>query len=388
MSLVSIVIPVKDNWEYTELCLESIFKYTEPPYEVVLVDNGSRTSWWEELLKLKNEHPEVDLKYIRSEVNLGFAGGCNRGIELSRGDFVVILNNDTIVTPGWLPGLLRVFEKEPKMGITGPRSNYVAGPQMVRDCPLYFKNPSEVDLEKLSLYSESFKREKEGQYVKQDYVIGLCMCIKREVIEAIGGFDERFFPGNFEDDDFCLRAKLCGFEIAIACDTFLYHFGEKTFEGERFDYKRTLLENLKRFIEKWGIDQVHYKSDLYRKVLERRLIPEDKLVFPLFKEKPSLLLEWNQKGEHILSYLVKHLRLKSLPLILLTKEEPEKVITKVEELLKNLHVLDDPDIDITIFQGELSEVLNGLKGKFYLFQKLESENFIQPQQPQVIRVFI
>jgi len=388
MSFLSIVIPVKDNWEYTELCLKSIFKYTDPPYEVILVDNGSRNPLLEKLLKLKNRNPQVDLKYIRSEVNLGFAGGCNRGIELSRGDFVVILNNDTIVSPGWLSGLLRVFEKEPKMGITGPRSNYVSGPQLIRDCPLYFKNPSDVDLEKLSLYSESFKRENEGQYVKQDFVIGLCMCIKKEVIEAIGGFDERFYPGNFEDDDFCLRTKLAGFEIAMACDTFIYHFGEKTFEGERFDYKRTLLENLMRFMEKWNIDQVNEKGDLYRKVLRRRLIPTENLIYPLFKDHPYILLEWNRDEEEVLSYLVKHFRLKSLPVILTTKEDPEKVMMKTQELLGNLNLLDDPNINITILKGETSQVLNEFKGKFYLFRKLKSENSKAHEGSHVIQVFV
>jgi len=84
-------------------------------------------------------------------------------------------------------------------------------------------------------------------------VVGFCVLISRSVIEEIGGLDARFGLGNFEDDDFCLRAAIAGFRCVIASDCFVHHFGSRTFAGERIDRDRLILDNWELFKEKWGL---------------------------------------------------------------------------------------------------------------------------------------
>lgn len=241
MTLASIVVPCHDELRYTALCLRSIAAWTPEPHEVVVVDNGctDATSEWA---------AANGAAVVRSAVNMGFAGGANLGMAAARGDVVVLLNNDALATPGWLAGLLGALAREPGVGIAGPRSNWVSDDQIVAD-PGYDEAPSD----ELDAWAAARHRELAGRGRRVERISGLCMAIARPVLDAIGGFDTRFEIGNMEDEDYSLRARLAGFDLWVADDAYVHHFGHRTFAASGEDYDALLYENALRYAAKWGL---------------------------------------------------------------------------------------------------------------------------------------
>jgi GT2 family glycosyltransferase/MoaA/NifB/PqqE/SkfB family radical SAM enzyme len=368
-TLTSIVIPMKNQWGYTKLCLDSIVRYTDIPFELIVVDNGSETSAMDRLKKWRGNNPKVGLKYVRSEKNLGFAKGCNEGIKLTRGDFVVILNNDTLVTPGWLAGLLKPLAIDEGVGITGPMSNFVSGSQMVDNSPLHFPDPDKVDFGRLAAYSGEFRNSYKETYGETDCIIGLCMAMRRGMIETIGGFDGRFYPGNFEDDDFSIRTRLAGYKLLICRDTFIYHFGSRTFANERIDYNNALKENLKKFAEKWGVPIVdcRTKEDVYRAIFSKAsTFPAENLYSSLHNDNQLLVHEFHDKSAGpLLRFYTKTPSISELPMVIACNgNSPEEVQKRMEEIMEQESIEDTGEI--TLYQGRISDILKEAEGKKYL----------------------
>lgn len=236
---VSIVVLTLNQLELTKICFESLYRHTTE-FELVVIDNGSTDGTIDYLSALSRERKNVRVRFNRS--NRGFAGGCNQGIAIATGEHIVLLNNDTIVTEGWLETLLRASD-QPAVGIVGPRSNYVVGLQLVED--------ARYDLDGLEEFARQWKARHFRQSREVNRVIGFCMLIRREVIETIGGLDTSFGTGNYEDDDYCLRALVAGFRILVVDEVFIHHFGNATFKGERIDYRETLQRNWELFKRKW-----------------------------------------------------------------------------------------------------------------------------------------
>lgn len=246
---VSIIILTLNQMEYTRKCIESIDSQTHIPHEIIVVDNGStdETLAYLHSLEKKNRHRK-GMTIVANKENLGFAGGNNVGLGLSKGTYVLMMNNDIVVTPGWLDLLIATAEKSPKIGIVGPKSNQVSGPQFVEKV-----HYNQETLEGLDRFSERFAKDNSGKSNRTLRVVGFCMLVKRAVIDRIGGMDDRFGRGNFEDDDFSIRAALAGFESWTVEDCFVHHFGNRTFIGEKIDYNESLSKNWEIFKEKWGL---------------------------------------------------------------------------------------------------------------------------------------
>lgn len=252
--LTSIVILTRNELEFTRRCVDSIRQYTNEPYELIFVDNGSTDGTIEYLENLK------DATVIRNPINLGFGAGCNQGMNIAKGEYIVLLNNDTLVTPGWLTRLITRVESDPTVGMVGPRSNYVVGPQLITPAPYG------EDLSQLSAYAAELAEENAGSSSPTLRLVGFCVLMKRAVVERIGGFDERFGLGNCEDDDFCIRAWAAGFRLLICHDVFIHHFGSRTFAGQKLDYSGLMLRNWERFKAKWNLPRdrppgVGYKAE-------------------------------------------------------------------------------------------------------------------------------
>lgn len=246
LNLVSIIILTFNQLKHTKLCLQSIEKFTPQPHELILVDNGSNDGTLDYLRKYANDHNNV--RVISNKENLGFAAGNNQGLAVAEGNYVLMINNDTIVTDGWLGRMLSVFERYPEVGIVGPVSNNVSGPQQVKEA-------SYRSLEDMPSFAEKWSAEHAGESMEYQRVVGFCLLAGREVIDRIGGLDERFGSGNFEDDDFCLRAAAAGYKARIALDAFIHHTGSQTFKGAGINYQQSLLRNWEIFKKKWKIPQ-------------------------------------------------------------------------------------------------------------------------------------
>jgi GT2 family glycosyltransferase len=262
--LASIIILTFNQLEYTKKCLQSIAQYTSVPYELIIVDNGSTDGTAQFLENYANEH--VNCKVILNKENLGFAGGNNQGIAAARGDYILLLNNDVIVTRDWLERLIAHIESDENIGMVGPVSNFVSGHQLVENTG-YRKN-----LNKMHEFAKNHFQNNVG--ITQDIMrlVGFCLLIKRHVLDIIGGLDENYGNGNYEDDDLCLRSRIAGFRNIIARDVFIHHYGSMTFKGNKIDYTDSLEGNRRRFSDKWK-DIIEVNGNEYR----LRMTREDQL---------------------------------------------------------------------------------------------------------------
>jgi GT2 family glycosyltransferase/ADP-heptose:LPS heptosyltransferase/Tfp pilus assembly protein PilF len=257
--LTSIIILTYNQWEYTEKCLKSIESNTPECHEIILVDNGSTDGTLEHLRELAWNKSHY--KLIANQDNCGFAKGCNQGIKEAKGAFVALLNNDVLVTKNWLSGLLECLSRSPEVGIVGPMTNNISGPQKVNDAEY-------KPIHELEDFATSFRGRHRHRRIPFRRIVGFCMLFRKDLVDQIGFLDESFGTGNFEDDDFCLRAEIAGFRNFIAGDVFIHHFGGRSFIGNRIDYGSTMNGNRKLFEEKWN--GVNYESDVGKKLLSLR----------------------------------------------------------------------------------------------------------------------
>lgn len=244
--LVSIIIISYNNTEYLQYTIDSVIQRTHGiQYEIIIVDNNSAPETVEYLNSVS-----ADLRFtvIFNKQNVGFPGANNQGIAVAKGKYLVLLNNDVIVTERWLERLITVAESSDDIGIVGPISNNISGVQLDQ-------NAKYQSLEELSDYVNHIATGNKNVFQQFPRVAFFCVLIKRKVIDAIGGLDEVFAPGNFEDDDFCLRAQLEGFKTVIAKNVFIHHFGSKSFQSDgQKKYLKLLETNRQKFITKWGGD--------------------------------------------------------------------------------------------------------------------------------------
>lgn len=240
--LASVVVPVHDNLPFTRMCLESVLLADgDTALEVIVVDNASRDGTAAYLEDLAATDPRV--RVIGNAGNTGFAPAVNLGLEAARGDVLVLLNNDVIVTPGWLEGLRRHLEN-PEVGIVGPITNQAPDQSRV---PTSYQTYGEM----LELAASCAAG---GGAEDVEALTMFCVAMRREVWRRLGPLDEQFQVGMFEDDDYCARARAAGLRLRLARDVFVHHFGGASFGdlvpdgrfAEIFDANRG------RFEAKWG----------------------------------------------------------------------------------------------------------------------------------------
>jgi len=258
--LVSLVLLTWNALEYTKITIESVRRFTNLPCELVIVDNGSDAPTIDYLRTL------TDATVIYNAENRGFAGGCNQGIAASNGRYVMLLNNDVVVTEHWLDDMVAAAQRDVDIGIVGPRSNNVAGVQQL--------DVAYQTIEDMHRFAAERRARLRGTGAYLDRVIGFCMLIDRRVIEKIGGLDESFGTGNFEDDDYCMRARLAGYKIWMADDVFIHHFGHRTFAAAKIDYATTMERNWSIFASKYGLDSEYRGGYETARVLARPFDPE------------------------------------------------------------------------------------------------------------------
>ena len=193
---------------------------------------------------------------IRNEINLGFIKAVNQGISASKARYVCLLNNDTIVTKGWLEAMIEVAESSPQIGIINPSSNNLG------------QKPAAG--EPIKLYAEKF-RNSAVKTVEMATAIGFCMLIKREVVEKIGLFDEIYGMGNFEDTDFSKRAAKAGYRAARAVRAYVYHRENSSFRYLK-DFDSGFKRNREIYEFRWGKPKrVAYVLESYDANTLRRL---------------------------------------------------------------------------------------------------------------------
>lgn len=240
--MVSIVIPVWNQLEYTMQCVESLDAFTPEKHEVIFVDNGSAddTNRWlkEQLLT----HP--NWKLVENKINHGFVTACNQGAAIAKGEYLLFLNNDCVVSRGWLKGLLDCINSAGDIGCVGPRTNSISGPQVVKS-----DSGSYDSMLKYTAFAESYRKSYRGLYIPYWRIVGFCMLTRKSLFDRLGGFDEIYSPGNFEDDDYCMKVVHTGLRNLICGDVFIHHHGSKS--HNMATYNELLLKNKSVFDKKW-----------------------------------------------------------------------------------------------------------------------------------------
>jgi len=253
---VSVVVLTYNNLKLNKLCIGSILEKTAyPNFELIVVDNKSTDGTIEYLKNLQAMNIS-NLRIILNDENLGFAAGNNVGIRQSDGDYVIILNNDTIVTRGWMNALVKHLENDKAMGMSGSVTNSIGNEAKI--------NTNYTSMSAMHYFADTYTWTHMGEiYHQQPNVLALfATCIKREVIDKCGYLDESYSIGMFEDDDYAQAVKQAGYKLCIAEDSFVHHFDGSSFKKmEDNEYRKLFNMNMEIFNKKWGIK---WKAHEYR----------------------------------------------------------------------------------------------------------------------------
>jgi len=237
--LTSIIILNFNGADHIKKCIESIRAHTPESYELIVVDNAST----DDSLEFLRVQPDITL--VENTTNLGCPPARTQAMAMADGEYVLLLDNDTVVTPGWLTTLLGHARQNPNIGLIGPRSNFVSGQQLVPQV-------SYKGIQELNEFAGTFCQQNKGRLTSTTRLVGFCMLIRRAVIDKVGAPDPQFGKFGFEDDDYTWRAIIAGFRAAIAHDVFIHHTGGPQLRGN-VEYNNHLREAWNVLKRKWDL---------------------------------------------------------------------------------------------------------------------------------------
>lgn len=245
MPETSIILVTYNNlYEATVPCLDSIFQHTDnEDYEVIVVDNNSSDGTPAYLTERARREPR--LRCVPNTVNRGFAGGNNDGIRAASGSVLVLLNNDTRVSEGWLAGLRTSLREDGSIGLVGPVSNAVGNEQKIFTDGV---TPDEILAE-----GAAWVRHSRGDTFETGRLGFFCVALRRETADTVGLLDEAFDLGFYEDDDYCLRTLKAGYRLICREDVFVYHRGSSSFGKNPRKTRELLKKNRRRLERKLGM---------------------------------------------------------------------------------------------------------------------------------------
>lgn len=238
MKISVIILSFNNYQETTGECLAALA--TDPDFrdwDVIVVDNASDAETRQQLEEAKLLYPGV--RFIFNHCNVGFAAGNNIGIKQATGDIFILLNSDAFPTPGMLGRLVEHFARDELLGMIGPVTNAAGNEQCIYTKPDTMQDKINEGL----LYASSGGSETLSAY-RLDF---FCVAIPRHVLKLVGGLDEDFGRGYYEDLDYSLRVKAAGYRIGIAEDIFVYHRGSSSF-GEIPGETKALLKRNKHLV--------------------------------------------------------------------------------------------------------------------------------------------
>ncbi|MFC5437002.1 glycosyltransferase [Rhodanobacter umsongensis] len=246
---VSVIVVTYNNLDLTKICLRSLELYSDyTNLEVIVVDNasidGTPTFLAEWATAGKDRH------IILNPDNRGFAAANNQGLAAADGEYLVLLNNDTHVTPGWIATLLAHLRQSKTLGMIGPVTNNIGNEARI--------DISYDDMDGMLHAAADYTARHAGQLTALRTAAFFCVMMPRDVYEKVGPLDEAFGIGFFEDDDYCRRVDQAGWTIACADDVFVHHNLSASFNKLKQETRQTLFEQNKVIYEaKWGAWSPH-----------------------------------------------------------------------------------------------------------------------------------
>lgn len=242
--LVSVIVVTYNNLDLTKACLRSLEELTDyANLEVIIVDNASadETPAYLEAWCAEGANRRI----VLNPDNRGFAAGNNQGLAIARGEYLVMLNNDTYVTPGWVSTLTAHLRRHGELGMIGPVTNNIGNEARIET--------RYEDMDGMLSEAAAYTAAHAGKLRPMRTVAFFCVMLRREVYEKVGPLDEAFGIGFFEDDDYCRRVEQAGWGIACAEDVFIHHHLSASFNKLKHERRQALFEENKAIYEaKWG----------------------------------------------------------------------------------------------------------------------------------------
>ncbi|MUG89181.1 glycosyltransferase [Paenibacillus timonensis] len=240
--VVSIIIPVYNQWDYTYACLASILENTRDiPFEIIIADDMST----DETVNIDGYVENIVV--VRDGVNRGFLLNCNNAAKVARGKYLFFLNNDTNVQQNWLSSLLELIETDSSIGMIGSKLVYPDGRQQ-ESGGIIWNDASGWNYGRLD-----DPEKPEYNYVKDvDYISGAAILVRKNLWDKLGGFDERYVPAYFEDTDLAFEIRRLGYRVVLQPKSVIVHFegvshGTDTGSG----IKSYQIKNKEKFRDKW-----------------------------------------------------------------------------------------------------------------------------------------
>lgn len=218
---LDVIVPVHDQPHVVRPCLESLLRFSDPGLDrVTLVADACDARTRDLLAQWTSRYGAA--RVLESERNLGFVRSCNRGLDVSTGQIVVLLNSDTCVTPRWADKLVACLESDPRIGVASPLTNFA--PHL--NIPML---PG-ADYFQMNAWLEQVWN---GSYPDVTTPEGFCFAIRRDCLAEVGPLDLAYDEGYGEESDFALRANYLGFRTVCATNTYIFHQGRASYGLER-----------------------------------------------------------------------------------------------------------------------------------------------------------
>ncbi|MFP8872033.1 MAG: glycosyltransferase [Myxococcota bacterium] len=236
---VDILVPIHNEWHVLRPCLDSLEAFTNVPgIQITILDDGSDV-FVQQRLETWLASGGIPKRILRNEVALGFVKNSNRGFRESTASRIVLLNSDTVVTPGWLDAMMDVMDADDKIACVMPMSNQCSMHSL--EVPMGWN---------IFQYAADVRRKIKPIPFDAVTVGGFCLLMRREALDDVGGYDEIFGMGYGEESDWCMRARSRGWKVTGLPNTFVYHRGKATFK----DYKQKTFKqkNYKTFMARWS----------------------------------------------------------------------------------------------------------------------------------------
>jgi GT2 family glycosyltransferase len=243
---VSVVMPARGARAKVLRAVEAVLERTPGLLEIIVVDDASPDDTLDAVGERAHDEPRV--RVLHNDRQRGFAATCNRGLSAARGDVVVVLGADTVVPHGWSAALLDGLRAYPRSGALGPLFNLAPGLQQLAPVPYDTGTLAGFDR-----FCRKISRGNAGRLTPVLALTGICLAMPRTALRMVGGFDPIFFPGGFEDQDWCLRLRAAGWQAYRVDDVFVHHEGSLSLEYESQPVEEIHAHGWELFKEKWGL---------------------------------------------------------------------------------------------------------------------------------------